>query len=239
MFTRISSLSLAILLAVLLWSSINSQQPNFYLLAAGMVVLIFATLAVNFRRLNFTWPHLFLPTLYLAASGSVFAILADRTQQIIFLALASVIFYLLEMKLGRESHFLQNIYLFSVFGLYLALLAFEFYFNLEIWFLAPITFFLTYLFAIQGFAGFSLPSKRYFYFLVSLICTEAVWGLTFWPTHFFVNAVIVFCVFYLLWLFSFSAFFGKLTKEKIYWQLTLVAIVLILVLLTAAWRPLT
>ncbi|MBX4191770.1 MAG: hypothetical protein KW804_03155, partial [Candidatus Doudnabacteria bacterium] len=79
--------------------------------------------------------------------------------------------------------------------------------------------------------------KRYFHLLIAMVITEITWALSFWPTHFFVNAVVLFCAFYLLWLFSFSAFFGKLTKQKVYWQLTLIAIVLILTLSTTAWRP--
>jgi hypothetical protein len=158
---------------------------------------------------------------------------------VLILIAASIIYYMLEVRLGRESHFLQNVYLLTVFALYLAMSGFQFYLNLKVWTIIPISFILTYLLSIQGFAGFSLPSKRYFHLLIAIVCTEIVWALSFWPTHFFVNAVILFCVFYILWLFSFSAFFGKLTRQKVYWQLTLVAIVLILTLTTAAWRPLT
>lgn len=238
MFTRISSLALAILLAVLLWAGIKNSEPNFYLLAVSIVVLIFASFAVNFKRLNFTWPHLLLPTIYLLAVGSVFAILPVRREQIVFLVFAAVVFYFLEIRIGRESHFLQNVYLLSSFAIFLGLFALEFYFNPKLWWLLPLVFLTTYVLAVQGLAGFSLPAKKYFYTLIALACTEAAWGLIFWPTHFFVNAVVLFCLFYILWLFSFSAFFGKLSRAKIYWQLTLIAIVLVLTLSTAAWGPL-
>lgn len=234
MFTRISSITLAILLFLVLFGA----QSNLYVLAISLVVLIFASLAINYKRLNFTWPHLLLPVIYLLAVGSVFSVLISPTFRLIFLILASLVFYILEMKLGKESHFLQNIYLLSVFGIYLGLFAVQFYFNLKVWWVVPMVFLTTYFFAIQGFAGFSLPSKRFFYFLIALVVAESALGLTFWPTYFFVDSVVLFCIFYLLWLFAFSAFFGKLTRQKIYWQLTLVAIVLILTLSTAAWRPL-
>jgi hypothetical protein len=234
MFTRISSLTLAVLLFLVLLGS----QGNFYIYAISIVVLIFATFAINFRRLNFTWPHLLLPTIYLLGVASVFAVVTSSTFRLVFLILACILFYMLEMKLGKESHFLQNIYLLSVFALYLGLFALEFYFNLRVWYLIPLVFLLTYFLAVQGFAGFSLPAKRHFYFLVALVVSEAAWGLVFWPTHYFVDSVVLFCVFYLLWLFSFSAFFGRLSKQKIYWQLTLVAVVLVVTLATAAWRPL-
>lgn len=234
MFTKISSITLAILLFLVLYGA----QGNLYILATSIVVLIFATFAINFKRLNFTWPHLLLPTVYLLGVGSVFSILPSFSFRLTFLILASIIFYVLEIKLGRESHFLQNIYLLSVFALYLGLFALQFYFNLKFWWIVPMTFLLTYFLAVQGFAGFSLPAKKYFYILLALICSEVAWGLTFWPTHFFVNSVVLFSIFYLLWLFAFSAFFGRLSREKVYLQLALISIVLVLTLSTAAWRPL-
>jgi hypothetical protein len=214
------------------------SQGNYYIYATSLVVLIFAAFAINFKRLNFTWPHLLLPTIYLLGVGSVFAVLANSSFRLIFLIFACLLFYVLEMKLGHESHFLQNVYLLSVFAVYLGLFAVQFYFNLKVWWIIPLVFGSTYLLAIQGFAGFSLPAKRYFYLLVAVVISEAAWGLLFWPTHFFVDSVVLFCIFYLLWLFSFSAFFGRLTRQKVYWQLSLVVFVLAVTLGTAAWRPL-
>ncbi len=234
MFTKIFSLVLSVLLFLLLFGT--RSYPYFF--AAATILLIVATFAFNYKRLNFTWPHLLLPTTYLAATGSVFALIPDPNLRIVFLLIVSVIFYYLEIKLGRESHLLQNLFLLSVFGIYLGLFAFQFYLHVQIYFLLPLIFAVSYIFAVQGFAGFGLPSKKYFHFLTALVVTEAAWGLTFWPTHFFVDALVLFCLFYILWLFAFSAFFGKLSRAKIYWQLTLVALVLIVTLSTAAWRPL-
>lgn len=234
MFTRISSITLAVLLFFVLLGS----QGNPYIFATSIVVLIFATFAINFKRLHFTWPHLLLPTIYLIGISSIFAVITSPTLRVVFLIIACILFYILEMKLGRESHFLQNMYLMSAFALYLGLFAVQFYFNLPAWWTLPLVFAATYLLAVQGFAGFSLPAKRYFYLLVAMVVTEAAWGLIFWPTYFFVNSVVLFCIFYLLWLFSFSAFFGRLTRQKIYWQLTLIGLVLLITLTTAAWRPL-
>jgi hypothetical protein len=215
------------------------SAAHLYVFATSVVVLIFASLAINFKRLNFTWPHLMLPVIFLVASGSVFTIINSSTLRLIFLIGIAITFYFLEVKLGKESHFLQNVYLLSVFALFLSMFAVVFYFNIKVWYMVPATFILSYLLAIQGFAGFSLPSKKYFHLLIALVCTQVAWALSFWPTHFFVDAVILFIFFYTLWLFSFSAFFGKLTRQKVYWQLTLVAIVLILTLASAAWKPLS
>src|SRR5262249_14596300 len=156
-------------------------------------------------RLNFSWPHLMLPVLYLVGVGIVYAAISGYTLRLTFLLVAAVTFYFLETKLGKESHFLQNIFLLSVFSWYVGLYGIHFYFKLPAIFFFILIFLATYLFAVQGFAGFHQPSKKYFYILLSLVCAEAALGLLLWPTHYFVDAVVLFCVFYLIWLFSFSA----------------------------------
>ena len=234
MFTKISSITLAIVLFLVLLGT----EAHPYALAIGAATLIILSLGINFKRLNFTWPHLLLPATYLLAATCVFAIIPNPKLRLVFLIAAAITFYFLEIKLGHESHLLQNLFLLSSFGIYLGLFAAEFYLHIQIYGFLPLVFVVTYLLAIQGFAGFALPAKKYFYLLTTLVVTEAAWGLTNWPTHFFVEAVVLFCVFYVLWLFAFSAFFGKLSRAKIFWQLSLIALVLLLTLSTAAWRPL-
>ena len=234
MFTKISSTILSILLFLALYGS----RSNPYIFSTAILVLIFVTFGLNLKRLNFTWPHLLLPTTFILGASAIFVAISSPTIRVGFLLIASIIFYFLEMKLGHESHFLQNIYLLNVFALYLGMFAIQFDYHLSVFWILPAAFCLSYIFAIQGFAGFSLPIKKYFYFLIALVCTEAAFGLALWPTHFFVDAVVLFYLFYVQWLLSFSAFFGKLSRQKIYWQLTLLAIVLLLTLTTAAWRPL-
>lgn len=233
MFTKISSF----VLAVLLFFGLLQSQASPYAFAGAVLILLFMAFAVNFRRLNFTWPHLLLPTLFIFATASCFAVISNPQTRLIFLLFASIAFFLLELRLGRESHLLQTFYLFSVFSIYLGYFALKFYFNLPLFLVIPLVFIASYLFALQGLSGFSLPAKKYFYFLIALLCAEAAWGLLLWPTHFFVDAVVLFSFFYLLWLFSFSAFFGKLSKQKIFWQVGIISIILILTFLTAAWKP--
>jgi hypothetical protein len=193
---------------------------------------------VNFKRLGFTWPHLLLPCFYLVGIASIYAVITDNSWSVVFLVLAVIVFYFLEMDLGHESHFLQNIFLFSVFAIYIGLYALQFYFHLSFVWIVLLIFLSSYLLIIQGFAGFSLPVKKYFSLLISLVCAQVALGLFLWPTYYLVNAVITFIIFYLLWIFSFSAFFGKLSRNKIYWQLSLAIIVLGLVLVTTSFKPL-
>lgn len=234
MFDKISSASLAILLFLVLLGG----NSNLYVFMAAIGFLAFVTFAINVKRVGWAWSHLLLPTFFILASASVFSVLPSDFLRILFLSITAVLLFMIELQLGRESHFLQNVYLLSVFGIYLGIFALQFYFHLNV-ILTVIAFFLfTYLFIVQGFAGFALPTKKYFYLITSLIISQLAWGILLWPTYFFVNAVVLFCAYYLLWLFGFSVFLGKLSNKKIYWQLTLVFILLLLTLATASWRPL-
>jgi hypothetical protein len=235
MFTKISSLTLAILMFLVFFGSTTS--PWVFMAAVAGIVL--STLAINYRRLNFTWPHLMLPALFLLATACIYVVIPDHQWKITFLALASIAFFMMEVRLGRESHLLQNLYLYSAFGLFLGLFGAQFYLRLPVYLFVIAVFIASFILSIQGFTGFQLPAKKYFYLVIGITCAEVAFGLTFWPTHFFVNTVVLFLVFYILWLFSFSAFFGKLTRAKIFWQLTLVSIILFITLITAAWKPLS
>jgi hypothetical protein len=232
MLSRISSLFLAASLFMIFLGSTSSLQ----VLAVGMFVFIWATAVVNYKRLGPAWPHLLLPTFYLLAVASVFPIL-NPFWRVIFLVLAAFMFYVMEMKLGKESHFLQSLFLFSAFGIFFGIFAAQFYFHTYYLWTPVLIFVFSYLLIMQGFSGVFLPAKKYFSFITAFVCAQAAWGLSLWPTYFLVNAVIVFGLFYLLWIFAFSAFFGKLTRQKIYLQITLVAILFATTLSTAAFRP--
>jgi hypothetical protein len=236
MFNKISSVILAILLFAVLVGS--AGQDRYAVFMASLGILMVATFVLNFIRIGLSWPHLLLPMLYLLGIGSVFMVITGPTIRLLFLIVAAVTFYLLELNLGHESHLLQNVYLISVFALYIGIFAIHYYFSLNTIYAVLAVFFVTYLLIIQGFAGFSLPAKKYFNLLMALTMAEAAWGLTFWPTHFVVNAVVLFAIFYIIWIFSFSAFFGKLSWKKIFLQLGLVTIVLSATLASAAWKPL-
>jgi hypothetical protein len=242
MFNKISSLVLAIAMFMVFLGSVRSgdipSSNDLYLFLASVAILLVVATIINIKRLGFSWPHVLLPVIYIIGVSSIFVVITGPTLRTVFLVFASAVLYGVEAHLGRESHFLQNVYLFSVFSWFLGLFAVRFYLHVPTAWTVLAGFVISYILIVQGFAGFSLPAKKYFNFLIALVCAQAVWGLLFWPTHYLVNGVVLFCIFYLLWIFSFSAFFGKLSVKKIYWQLTLVGFVLLLTLATAAWQPL-
>lgn len=234
MYQRISS----ILLAVFMFLGFSFVQTDFQRLVFLTLGLILVATVINIRRLGFVWPHLLLPILFLAAAGSTYAMLNYEAIRIWFLVAGCLAFYFLEIKLGQESHFLQGLFLLSAFGLFVTLFAADFYFRInQIWMFAA-GYFVAWLLITQGLAGFELPAKKYFVQLIALIVAQTALGLSLWPTHFAASGAVLFLIFYLLWIFAVSAFFGKLSRTKIYWQLGLAAIALLAILATTPWRPL-
>jgi hypothetical protein len=240
MFNRVSSLILTLLLLMIFWWSAQAVNPSsLTVFVVSLGLFIVSTFIVNIRRLGTSWPHLMLPVFYLLGMGSIFMVLTTSAMRLLFLIPAAFVFYMIELELGRESHFLQNVFLFSAFAIFVGLFGLQFYFHLNYIWMTLLIFFASYGLIMQGFAGFSLPVKKYFSFLIAFVCAQAAWGLSLWPTYYVVNALIAFSIFYLLWIFSFSAFFGKLTRNKIYWQLGLVLIILAVTLSTTSFRPLS
>lgn len=234
MFSRVSSAILA-LLFFFVFSSGSANQWYFF---SSVAFLVIASCLINIRRIGLSWSHLLLPVLYLFATASVYVVISSASLRLVFLLAATLCFYLIELQLGKESHFLQNIFLFSVFAIFLGIFALDFYVQISPPALSAMFFVASLVFIVQGFAGFSLPVKKYFVFLTALIIAQLSWGISLWPTHYTVNAAILFSVFYLLWIFSVAVFFGKLTWKKAILQAGLVVLALAAILSAAAWRQL-
>jgi len=228
----------AIILSILLFLSFTLSGESISLLGISVLGLMVISYVLNSFQLKFTWPHLLLPTFFLLAVGVSFAVITLPIIRTIFLVVSAILYYLLQIKLGKESYFLQSVFLLSAFGIYSGLFALEFYLNLNIWLVLLGVLVFTLLFTLQGFAGFELTTKKNLILIIVLLITQSALGLLLWPVHFLVSGAVLFGIFYLLWVFLVSAFFGKLTRNKIFWQVGLVSIFLLIILSTAAWKPL-
>lgn len=71
----------------------------------------------------------------------------------------------------------------------------------------------------------------------TLVMAELTWVLQFWPIHFFSLAVVSLAGFYLIFMFSHLQSIGKLSSRKIYFQVSLIALVVLLTLLSSPWQP--
>lgn len=74
--------------------------------------------------------------------------------------------------------------------------------------------------------------------LCSLILTEVAWALQFLPVHYLTSAAVMFAVFYGIFMTSVLKWQGILSRKKVYFQSSIVVFILLVSLLSSAWRPL-
>lgn len=235
MFDKLSSLFFSGLLFLLLFNS----QESVYVLLGSAVALIIAILAVNIRKVGLAWSHQFISLTYIVAVFSGFVLVPSQNFRLVFLIAGCILFYFVQINLGKESQLLQNVFLGSLFIIYTAIFSLQHYQNISIWLLLILVFVLTLIFSIQGFAGFSTSSKKHFIFILTIFCVEAFVALYLWPIYFLIKGAILFLLFYLFWVFATANFFGKLTAKKIIFQSTIVFICIVVLLLSTTWHKLT
>lgn len=234
MFDKLSSLFFSGLLFLLLFNS----QESVYVLLGSAVALVIALIAVNLRKVGLAWSHQFISLTYIVAVFSGFVLVPSQNFRLVFLIASCILFYFVQMNLGKESQLLQNVFLGSLFIIYTAIFSLQHYQNINIWLLLALIALLTFMFSIQGFAGFSISSKKHFIFVLTVLCVEASAGLYLWPIYFPIKGAILFLLFYLFWVFSVADFFGKLTRKKVIFQSVIVFACLVILLLSTTWRKL-
>src|SRR3989344_2869407 len=91
---------------------------------------------------------------------------------------------------------------------------------------------------LAGYFG-ALPHRRAF--LWALVCAfiqvEAAWAVFFWPVHFLTAAVVNFSFFYGIFVACSMHFEGPINRRSLYFQISLILIVLVVSLLSWPWSP--
>jgi hypothetical protein len=234
MLDKLSSVFFSGLLFLLLFNS----QESIYVLVGSAVALMVAILAMNLRKVGLAWSYQFISLTYIAAVFSGFILVPNQNLRLIFLIISAILFYFVQINLGKQSQLLQNVFLGNLFVIYVAIFSLQHYQRINLWVFLGLVTFLTFIFSVQGFAGFSTVSKKYFIFVLTFLAAQASLALFFWPVLFLTKAVVLFFLFYLFWSFAVAVFFGKLTKKKIILQSGIVFISLVLLLVSAAWQKL-
>ncbi len=236
--------STLILFTALLGNRGGAQRfGSFYFGAALTAGIILVSEARGLRRTTKN-PHdllwLVMPLLFLVG---IFGTVAATSVSIgIFFAIfASYLFYF------YHRHFPSPIplYIEQTFTLYGAFLFSVFLWSLNFFFTPP--WWATSLLMLAGFFPLFLQA---FYkmarqmresvqgaLIASLLIVEISWTVLFWPVHFFSAAVVSFAAFYLIYMLSTQYFKGRLNRRKIYFQLSLISIVVFITLASSSWQP--
>ena len=236
--------SALILLTALLGNRSGAQRFGSYYFA--VVISLVVILGLELRLLRRTTRNLadllwlLLPFLYLV--GIFGTVAATSTGIGLFFAIfASYLFYF------YHNHFPSPIplYIEQTFTLYGAFLLSVFLWSLNFVFTPP-----WWVVSLLMFAGFFPLFLQAFYkmarsageagfdaFVAALLMVEISWAVLFWPVHFFTAAVVSFGAFYLLYLISMQYFKNRLNRRKIYFQVSLISIVVLITLMSSSWQP--
>ncbi len=123
------------------------------------------------------------------------------------------------------------------FLLALNLNAYIIFLNLNLWLLSLILIITTSLILAQLLWINKIKSRlKYVYLLViNVIIVEFFWSLTYLPTNFYVNAIILSVIFYFVWGIFKNKLTNTLNKKLILHYLLISSILLILIIITSPW----
>ena len=80
--------------------------------------------------------------------------------------------------------------------------------------------------------------KKWTYcFLLSLVMTEIIWTMNFWPFGYLTTGVISLILYYVLWDLAQSHFLNLLSRRRVIANMTFFSIIVAMVLLSAKWLP--
>ncbi|OGE76344.1 MAG: hypothetical protein A3C85_00925 [Candidatus Doudnabacteria bacterium RIFCSPHIGHO2_02_FULL_48_21] len=218
---------------------------SFYIMAGLSLFLI---LLLQLRLLRRTTANredllwLVMPFIFLVGTfGTVAATSAGIG--IFFALFAGYLFYF------YHRHFPSPIplYIEQTFTLYGAFLLAVFLWSLNFFFTPP--WWITSLLMCAGFfplfwqAFYKMGqqgSEAALYALVmALVMMEVAWTVLFWPVHFFTSAVMSFSAFYLIYMLAMFYFKGRLNRRKVYFQVSLISIVVLVTLASSSWQPIS
>lgn len=181
------------------------------------------------------------PLFWIAASLGLAALMPDGFWQVITALLLAMGFWKLQLELSpfASSSVLDNIFFFSVFGIFLAVWAADFYFTPGWWVILASVFALGWLFFWTAFfvTDASARAKLVYSSVLAFLLMQVSWAMLFLPLHFFSLSLVLSGVFYVFWHITRFHLQKTLTREKTIFYIVFASGVEVLAFLTTAWLP--
>lgn len=151
------------------------------------------------------------------------------------------IFLFYHRPLHYQSYSLEN--LAAIFNLIIFFLlainlnAFSIFLSLPLWLLSLILIITISLLLLQSFWINKLKNKFCYIYLIiiNIVILEFFWALTFLPTNFYVNSIILTIIFYLIWGILKAKLNEHLEKKIIWRYLFISSILLLIIIITSRW----
>lgn len=245
--TFLSSFLVLIFLEILLFF------PNriFIIAAVIFIIIFFSILYITTKKIiSKDFEHFLISPLFFISSGFLLLLFLESPiiKQIFILGL-SIIYYLILSNLFSfkfqthkyQPYILENllsyINLISIFLFYSSIFCFHLLLGISTFLLLPIIFIFTFIITYQLFWVNKIDFKKNWLFtlIIGLIFLELFWAISYLPTGYFVNAIILLIIYYIFINISRDFLLNNLEKRQIKKYLTIGLSALILILATAQW----
>jgi hypothetical protein len=189
-----------------------------------------------------------LPVIFTLSSISLLNFISLVSQQQIFIALASSMYYLSLFGTYRLNNYINDqtakgmnmaVSLATIFFSFTSGYGIYLNFLVPLWSLMILYLMITLLISYQYFNLISQNKIKIwtYSFLLSLVMAELVWTMNFWPFGYLITGTIAMILYFILWDLSKSYLLDILSRKRVVANLILFAFMISAVLLSAKWIP--
>lgn len=221
-------------------------QPRYIFLTA-----VFLALAAFFegKRSGGRWLFSVLPAILSIFSTIQLYLIGLIYEQQIFILLAAGMYYLALLSAHRLGQYRRDqtargmnaaASVAAIFFAYAGAYGWYLNFLVPLYWLMLAYLIVTLLLSYQYFAIIKPDDKRkvwIYCFLLSLIMSEIIWTMNFWPFGYLTTGVIALILYYVLWDLIRSHFLNLLSKRRVIANMVFFSAIIVLVLMTAKWIP--
>lgn len=222
-----------------------------FFIMAGSVFLVLKPKISNvifweLRKDLFFWKVLFLGMFFLFGGVIFFLILKNPLYKNIFLFLTLILWFLFFLKIEKRKNFFLSEYLIliSSFFWFVGLSVIPFYAEMNLWLftflIGAITFILSFLFFLWSQDLFTKETLNFFVLysvILALLNFQIAWVIGYLPLGYIVNGTIFFLSFF-TFLGIVKEYLQKNLSRKIFFEYLGISLTFLLILfLTAQWKP--
>mgnify|MGYP000654582928 CR=1 FL=1 len=200
------------------------------------------------RHLGKKWLYSSLPVLFNLSAIALLYLITLPYEQQIFIILATFMYYLAMLGAYRLGQYQKDqtangmnmaatftALFFSYTGIY----------GLYLNFLVPLyILMLAYLFvtAFLTYQNYSIISENkrivwIYSLLISLVMSEIIWSINFWPFGYLTTGTIALILYYILWDLIRNYFLNQLSRRRVVANMIFLSILIVLILLSSKWIP--
>jgi len=250
MFLKLRPLlfSLIFLLSLVFVSSLEATPAKGTYVTVATIFL-FAISLYEGRSIGGKWIFAILPVFFILSSIALLNLISGKYEQLIFIVLASSMFYLSLFSAYRLGKYSGDQ---TAKGMNMAATATTIFFSyasaygLYLNFLVPLYYLMlvylvaTLLVSFQYFAIIKKDERKKIWmysFLLALIMAEMIWTMNYWPFGYLTTGVIALILYYVLWDLTQSYFLNLLSRKRVVANMVFFSCLVVLVLLSSKWMP--